>query len=176
MQCPCGPQADRRGFSWLCLGAHSVPQKHVHGRQGKKNQADAAAGKLLDRAGLGKQHGACGQVGGPTASHWQGGVGEGNPTKGCPGSASSTESRPVASGRTELAGATQNCHESGKEGAPGRGAPREGKVGALLVTQVQPGAAQPPACLLLCLPCLRAASPMGRAVLVHCLASLLGQE
>lgn len=92
-----------------------------------KNQADAAAGKLLDRAGLGKQHGACGQVGGPIASHWQGGVGEGNPTKGCPGSASSTETRPVASGRTELAGAARSCHESsGKEGVragelPGKG-------------------------------------------------------
>lgn len=58
-----------------------------------KNQADAAAADLPAQAGLGKQHSACGQVGGSTAPLQRGGVGEGNPRKGSYSSASSAEAR-----------------------------------------------------------------------------------
>lgn len=142
-----------------------------------KNQADAAAGELPAWAGLGKRRGARSQVGGPMAPPRRGGAGEGNPAEGCPGSASSAEARSPAGGRMELAGAARSCHESlGKEAAPGRRAPGEGKAGALPVTHVQPGAAQPSACLLLRFPCLRAASPAGKALLVYCPAGSLEQN
>lgn len=73
----------------------------------------------------------------------------------------------------ELAGTAQTCQESlGKEAAPGRQVPGEGKVGALLVTHIQPGVAQPSACLL-CFACLCAASPVGKALLVHCPVDIL---
>lgn len=129
-----------------------------------KNQADTAAGDLLAQAGLGKQRSAHGQVGSSMAPPQHGGGGEGNPMKGCHGSASSAEAR-------------STDHKSvGRKTAPDGRVPREGKAGALSMIYVQPSTAQPSTCILLCCPCLRAIRPMGKALLVHCPVGFLEQE
>lgn len=157
----------------------STTKTHAWSAKGKKNknQADAAAGELPARAGPGKRCGARSWVGGPTAPPRRGGVGEGNPPEGCPSSASSAKVQSPAGGRTELAGTTRSCRKSlAEEAAPGRQVAGEGKDGALPMTHVQPGSAQPSARLLLRFPCLQAASLVREAVVVRCPAGSLEQE
>lgn len=143
---PRGPQIDGRSFPRLFLGTCPVPQNYVHGRQKKKNQADAAAGELPAQAGPGKRCGACSWAGGRTAPTWSGGVGGGLPAEEHPSSESSAEA--TASSRVgwswpALHGAATRARPMQQLQAGARG--REGRCSASDSRTTQHGPA-------LCLP------------------------
>lgn len=103
--------------------------------------------------------------GGSMTPPQHGGIGEGNPVKRSHSSASLAEVR-----------STDLPQKHGQVNSSSWAATQETEGMCSAQTHVQPSMAQPSTHLLLCGPCLRTISPMGKALLVHCPVGLLEQE